>query len=548
MPINWNQVTVTHVQQACDLFDSGKAIPKRSAKNTFLLFNGKTYPGKFIRGLAYQIATGIELDPNRDYSGGDETARFFEGIGLQTSKSGTNAQAGSRPSPSRPLTPIVPSKNHTTERSLEPQKKALLELLKTRFGTVEVEANFSWLVVPCMEEIKEPLRAIHSALQNMRGFSDFAKAGRLLRCDFFIPHEQLIVEYDERQHFTIQRAKALDLYPADLSLAFDRQAWITACNSIRATDPNPPYRDEQRAYYDSLRDILSEQNGHRLVRIRQGDFDWTGSRAEEELTKLISNAANYPTDTMEPSRVADSEIRKVALVAHDYNVQDVRGQYDNTEHFSRINKLCDNQGCDTILYALYTWDSTSPIPRTYDSIFEDLQHVQRVVLEVGTPPSSFDHVEVWVRGQPYPIMAYQRFATSTSSSSEKQRFVDDLVARQIDSASLVICGETNIVKLKRASKTFEDAFNFCQRLDALKSRVILNPIHDYMTRYEMREKRRFYSLKGRTVLSVWNKGRGKESWLPWTVFYDGEEMTDQVRELRTPFAERPDIRIGIATL
>jgi len=69
-----------------------------------------------------------------------------------------------------------------------------------------------------------------------------------------------------------------------------------------------------------------------------------------------------------------------------------------------------------------------------------------------------------------------------------------------------------------------------------------------MTRHEMKKKRRFYSRSARTVISVWNKGKGKESWLPWTVFHDGEERTDRVQELDTPFADRPDIRIGVLDL
>jgi hypothetical protein len=75
--IDWTNVTADHVRQACDLHDAGAAVPKRPAKSTFLVFNGKSYPAKFIRGLAYRIAIGVELDPNKDFSGGDETARFF---------------------------------------------------------------------------------------------------------------------------------------------------------------------------------------------------------------------------------------------------------------------------------------------------------------------------------------------------------------------------------------------------------------------------------------------------------------------------------------
>jgi hypothetical protein len=102
--------------------------------------------------------------------------------------------------------------------------------------------------------------------------------------------------------------------------------------------------------------------------------------------------------------------------------------------------------------------------------------------------------------------------------------------------------------LVRGSDEFYDPFNFADRLRQLNVRLVLNPIHDYMRRYEMREKRRYYSLGGRTVVSVWNQGKGKEAHLPWTVFRDGAERTDAVRELPRPFADRPDIRIGVLDL
>ena len=61
-------------------------------------------------------------------------------------------------------------------------------------------------------------------------------------------------------------------------------------------------------------------------------------------------------------------------------------------------------------------------------------------------------------------------------------------------------------------------------------------------------KRKHYSLGGRTVISVWNQGRGREASLPWTVFHDGMERTEAVRELPRPFTDRPDIRIGVIDL
>jgi hypothetical protein len=69
-----------------------------------------------------------------------------------------------------------------------------------------------------------------------------------------------------------------------------------------------------------------------------------------------------------------------------------------------------------------------------------------------------------------------------------------------------------------------------------------------MRRPEMKMKRCNYSLGRRTVISVWNQGKGKGEFLPWTVFHHGMGRTEAVRELPTPFSDRPDIRIGVLDL
>ena len=274
----------------------------------------------------------------------------------------------------------------------------------------------------------------------------------------------------------------------------------------------------------------------------------TGSARTTDQKSAGPVAVGVPPPADPSAEGPAARIGKIALVSHDYTVPDGRGLYDYSEHFARINKMCDDRGCDTILYALFTWDTSSPVTRTHGSIFDGLEHVRRVTVEVGEPHVRAVHVEVWRRGRGEPAVARQWFAMSTSPTGDKEKFLDDLPARRTADALLMLCGESNIVKLKRASKEIEDEFGFRDRLRELNVRVVLNPVHDYMTRYEMREKRRFYSRDGRTVVSVWNKGRGKESWLPWTVFHDGEERTDRVREIEAPFAERPDIRIGLVDL
>jgi hypothetical protein len=408
-----------------------------------------------------------------------------------------------------------------------------------------MEATFPWLTVPHPDQMDATIRAVYGALGAMRGYSVFATFGKALCCDFFIPSEQLLIEYDERQHFTLQRATALELYPADLELQFNKSEWREACRSIQATDPTPPNRDEQRAFYDSLRDILAARNGVRLIRLRYGSYDWTGPGADEQLSLILDASVPSPVaQATQDACPATEAIKKIAVVSHDYNVADKTGHYDYSEDLARINRICDEQGCNTILYALYTWRKDSPQPRNHDALFAGLSYVRRVILELGHP-FTYDNVEVWQRGRAAPAYAKQRFARSSDASFSKQAFLDDLESRRIGDALLVICGETNITSTVRGSNDFYDPFRFTDRLREMKISLILNPIHDYMTRHEMRKKRRYYSLGGRTVISVWNQGRGKESHLPWTLFHDGVERTEAVRELPRPFSDRPDIRIGI---
>jgi hypothetical protein len=84
---NWDLVTREHVERACELVASGKEVvpPERSARSTFLIYKNRRYPGKFIRGLAYRLATGVNLPTRpKGYGGGRATTAFFRRLGFRT--------------------------------------------------------------------------------------------------------------------------------------------------------------------------------------------------------------------------------------------------------------------------------------------------------------------------------------------------------------------------------------------------------------------------------------------------------------------------------
>ena len=303
MAIDWSKVLKNHIEWACSRYDAGENRPTHPAINTFLIRNGKRYPAKFIRGLAYEIATGDKLSSD-DYSGGAETVRFLSDLGfsVEYNKKAIVEVHNPKTDP-KPTVRILdtPTKKKNSS-SGKMQKDFLIKLLKQRFGCVMTEAKFDWLKVPDCVSKEGVLNEIYETLASIRGCKYFPTPCYPLACDFFIPSKNLIIEYDERQHFTEQRAESLAHYPLDLNLGFDKDKWCEACENIKATDNDPIYRDEQRAFYDSVRDILAARNGMTLIRIKDGDYDWESESGVKVMNELINSLKldARPSDLEEP--------------------------------------------------------------------------------------------------------------------------------------------------------------------------------------------------------------------------------------------------------
>jgi len=139
---------------------------------------------------------------------------------------------------------------------------------------VETEVSWDWLRVPTPDGGPPPLPQLHRELVAHRGFETFSSPGRKLRCDLHLPTLNLVVEIDEGQHFTAPRALALGLYDDDVSVAFSVERWVALSRTKDRHDNSPPYRDEQRAYYDAVRDVLVHANGLRpVVRLMEWELE-----------------------------------------------------------------------------------------------------------------------------------------------------------------------------------------------------------------------------------------------------------------------------------
>jgi len=127
------------------------------------------------------------------------------------------------------------------------------------------------------------------------------------------------VELDESQHFSDLRKESLIRYPDKLQLGFDRNKWYQLCENIKAKDGNPVYRDEQRAWYDTLRDFLPLTKGlHPTIRIFMKDYNWCSlnpnSKEDIELFKSLAINEKKPVIN-EDRKTYKSELSNQVTIA-----------------------------------------------------------------------------------------------------------------------------------------------------------------------------------------------------------------------------------------
>jgi len=216
------------------------------------------------------------------------------------------------------------------------------------------------------------------------------------------------------------------------------------------------------------------------------------------------------TDTANTVSAPCLNITKLGIVSRDYSRKYDNGYRDFSHTLPDVLKLLDKNGCNAVLFSLF-----SIIPRERLRIldaFRGLKNIKAVFLEHfqdGKKRDAGRYVVYHRTSKGWSEYAFrQRFATLTGTSKrEMDEFVnEEMKNRVLGNCCVLLCGETNGVKYSRKNKRVEDTFGVRATIPS-KTNIVLNPIHDRMTRFEMKLKRQFLSKKNRWVISVWNKGK-----------------------------------------
>jgi len=268
-------ITREQVVKALEEIDASTIPPGRQSTKFVLVFNGRRYPPKYVLSLANKFVEGKELNPS-SFGGGQETNKFLTRLGFEIEES-SSSRTKDKSEPSKPKSNDTTQKGHN-ERCPE-CKNTVETMLKKIYGVVNTNYKFNIGTNP--EKFRdtqyyEDLRRIFENLQNYRENKNFVYKDTLPNCDYYIPNPEFVLEFDESQHFTIPRKIALLSYPYKSKSGFSLGQWAFTCDETRATDNDPYYRDEQRAWYDTLRDFLPELTGNLkpTVRLYSNEMQW----------------------------------------------------------------------------------------------------------------------------------------------------------------------------------------------------------------------------------------------------------------------------------
>lgn len=279
-------ITKTHIAEAIQRIIRDGVPLRRRSRGYCLTTMGEHLPPKYTIARAHLVATGELLSADR-FSGGQESNDFLRHRGfavVECNCSGTVHEG--RPAPESPPSPgqkrTIPVEGRSdrhTERCSE-CKSRIRQLLTRIYGACVLDHRFEWSTGLAAYEgtsIDPVLREVAEALTGHQGHGirTFVRSEVLAGCDYWVPDPGFIIEFDESQHFTSLRKLALSVYADTHPLKFDARRWMELCEHHNARDSDPRYRDEQRAWYDTLRDLVPPIRGLQpTVRLYARDRAW----------------------------------------------------------------------------------------------------------------------------------------------------------------------------------------------------------------------------------------------------------------------------------
>ncbi|MCL1927176.1 MAG: hypothetical protein FWG07_00090 [Treponema sp.] len=246
------------------------------------------------------------------------------------------------------------------------------------------------------------------------------------------------------------------------------------------------------------------------------------------MSMSINNPTNISISNEIKMKSPCLNISKIGIVSRNYNDKE-----DFSESFYDILQYLDSQGCDCALFSLFTLLAKNSL--NLDIL--RFKYLRSIFIEEFEKKDNKRQATCYIvyyseNGNSWKSHPFTQMFGSISNKKPEylKEFIDEEVPnkRIMGNALVLLCGESNIVKYNKKQIRVEDIYGILKKIPN-NTNIILNPIHDRMTRFEMKKKREFLSENNRIVISVWNKGktfkndRIDNKSPAYTVFYNGKE-------------------------
>ena len=191
-------------------------------------------------------------------------------------------------------------------------------------------------------------------------------------------------------------------------------------------------------------------------------------------------------------------VAKIGIVSRDYRYKYENGFRDFSEAFSEILKRLDDEGCDTVLFSLYSIVHRKSFRSLRSMRLRNIKAVLYEEFKDGKKRKIKGSVVLHREGR-YSLPKWGFPSLKGLTKKQKKEKVGNFVryaipGRTLGNCCAILCGEINGVPYHKDTGTVRDDFGLRKSLRK-EVTVVLNSGHDRMTRFEMKLKRRFLSRR-----------------------------------------------------
>jgi hypothetical protein len=190
------------------------------------------------------------------------------------------------------------------------KQKLITEIVSIVLNEGAQSRKFPWFINQHQNDhFKDSFKIIHKIYIELKG-ETCSKMIKQLQCDaYFGGKYNFLFEFDEFQHFSTARLKAINNYPKDLKVNYSVDDWKKWClvysneaDKYRFNKTTKDFdfkggRTCQRAYLDCFRDLLPQYNGLnptlRISEFEVKDINQINSENVTKIKRLVENKLKF---------------------------------------------------------------------------------------------------------------------------------------------------------------------------------------------------------------------------------------------------------------